>query len=71
VTLGDGAAAPLQEREAIMSNRENMPMQKSLATSGRLDENDLKKVTGGDKAGAKQTLPKETVSFVYGSIAWT
>ena len=36
-----------------------------------LDDNDLEKATGGDKAGAKQTSPKETISLSYGAIEWT
>jgi hypothetical protein len=65
------APVPQQEREAIMSKHENMLMQKSQAISKALDDNDLAKVTGGDKAGAKQTFPKETISLGYGSIEWT
>ena len=54
-----------------MSKHENMLMQKSRAMREALDDNDLEKATGGDKAGAKQTSPKETISLSYGSIEWT
>jgi len=37
----------------------------------RLDDNDLKKVTGGDKASPKETYPKETLPLNYGRIDWT
>jgi hypothetical protein len=53
-----------------MSRHENMLMQKSQAIGEALDDNDLEKVTGGDKAGAKQASPKETISLSYGSIEW-
>jgi bacteriocin-like protein len=53
-----------------MSKNENMLMQKSQAISEPLDDNDLAKVTGGDKAGTKQTSPKESISLSYGSIKW-
>jgi len=54
-----------------MSKRENTLMQKSPAIGEALDDNDLEKVTGGDKASAKQPSPKEAISLSYGSIEWT
>ena len=57
-----------------MSNRENKLVQKSPAKteiSGALDDNDLEKVTGGDKASPKETFPTETISLNYGRIEWT
>ena len=68
------APVPLQQRETIMSKHENKLVQKSPAKteiSGALDDNDLGKVTGGDKASPKETFPTETVSINSGHIEWT
>jgi hypothetical protein len=68
------ASVPQQQRETIMSKHENKLVQKSPAKTGissALDDNDLEKVTGGDKASPKQTFPKETISLDYGRIEWT
>ena len=51
-----------------MSKHQDKPEQKSPAKpeikgGGVLDDTDLEKVTGGDKAS-----PKETVTFNYGSL---
>ena len=57
-----------------MSKQENKLVQKSPAKteiSGALDDNDLEKVTGGDKASPKETFPTETISLSYGHIEWT
>jgi hypothetical protein len=57
-----------------MSKQENKLVQKSPAKteiSGALDDNDLEKVTGGDKASPKETFPTETISLSYGYIEWT
>jgi hypothetical protein len=55
-----------------MSKHEDKLEQKSPAKpeirgSGALDDKDLEKVTGGDKASPKETV-KETVTFSYGSL---
>jgi hypothetical protein len=60
-------------RETSMSKHEDKLEQKSPAKpeirkgSGALDDQDLEKVTGGDKAAPKE-FPKETVSIAYGAI---
>lgn len=57
-----------------MTKHENKLVQKSPAKteiSGALEDNDLKKVTGGDKASPKETLPRESVGLNYGQIQWT
>jgi hypothetical protein len=56
-----------------MSKQENKLVQKSPAKteiSGALDDNDLEKVTGGDKASPKEAFPTETISLSYGRIEW-
>jgi hypothetical protein len=56
-----------------MSKHENKLVQKSPAKteiSGALDDNDLKKVTGGDKASPKEPPVRESISLPYSSIAW-
>jgi hypothetical protein len=68
------APVPQQQRETIMSKHENKLVQKSPAKteiSGALEDNDLEKVTGGDKASPKETFPTESVSLSYGKIQWT
>jgi hypothetical protein len=68
------ALVPQQQTETIMSKHENKVAQKSPAKTeiiGALDDNDIEKVTGGDKASPKETFPKETISLDYGRIAWT
>jgi hypothetical protein len=56
-----------------MSKRKNKLERKSSAQPaigkecGALDDNDLAKVTGGDKKGPK-VAPTETVSFGFGHI---
>ena len=59
-----------------MSKHEDKLEQKSAAKteikgSGALDDKDLEKVTGGDKASLKETYPTETMSLSYGHIEWT
>jgi hypothetical protein len=45
------------------------PATPEIANSGgALDDQDLEKVTGGDKASPKE-FPKETVSFAYAAVA--
>jgi hypothetical protein len=56
-----------------MSKHEDKLEQKSPAKpeirgSGALDDKDLEKVTGGDKASPKETFPKQTVTFNYGHL---
>jgi hypothetical protein len=54
-----------------MSKHDEKLEQKSPAKteiSGALDDKDLEKVTGGDKASPKETFPKETVTFNYGHL---
>lgn len=56
-----------------MSKRDEKLEQKSSATveiSGALEDNDLEKVTGGDKANPKEAHPTETISLNYGQIEW-
>jgi hypothetical protein len=53
-----------------MSKHDEKLEQKSAVKSeinGALDDKDLEKVTGGDKASPKETV-KETVTFNYGSL---
>jgi hypothetical protein len=67
------APVPKQQRETIMSKHENKLVQKSRAKteiSGALDDNDLEKVTGGDKASPKETPVRESISIPYSSIVW-
>jgi hypothetical protein len=57
-----------------MSKHDEKLEQKSPAKteiSGALDDKDLEKVTGGDKASPKETFPKETVTLNYGHIEYT
>jgi hypothetical protein len=62
-------------RETSMSKHQDKLQQKSLAklginnVCGALDDQDLEKVTGGDKASPKE-FPKETITLNYGSIAY-
>jgi len=62
-------------RETSMSKLHNKPQQKSPAKPeidndcGALDDRDLAKVTGGDKASPKE-FPKETITFDYGRIEY-
>ncbi len=58
-----------------MSKHQDKLEQKSLAKSeirkdrGALGDQDLEKVTGGDKASPKE-FPKETIALDYGRIAY-
>lgn len=58
-----------------MSKHHNKLQRKSPVTPaidndcGALDDRDLAKVTGGDKASPKE-LPKETITFDYGRIQY-
>jgi hypothetical protein len=60
-------------RETSMSKHQDKLEQKSSAKSeirkdrGVLDDQDLEKVTGGDKASPKE-FPKETITLDYGRI---
>ena len=62
-------------RETSMSKHHNKLQQKSPAKPeidndcGALDDRDLAKVTGGDKASPKE-FPKETITFNYGGIEY-
>jgi hypothetical protein len=69
--MADGDQCRSKQGETIMSKHDEKLEQKSPAKteiSGALDDKDLEKVTGGDKASPKETFPKETLTLAYGHI---